>query len=998
MENQSEDAFHFVGLKYIEFVTLFYAKSVDHLLKSLVKFVCFDKSYMMPSAPASPKRTDEAQLMSKSDISFFYCNARSLIPKLNTLQNYISLYHPSIIAITESWLNSSIPSSFFCSASYEVYRCDRLTGRGGGVLLFVRGDHISFPVSLDDCDLDSTKINAIACRVSLKDPNKSVGVLCMYRAPDCNVDDNQVTMKLIATFLSKNFDHNVIVGDFNFPEIDWPHSASSNQGYLFLSFCQENFLKQCITEPTRRVSANTLDLVLTTPGTCVRDISVNEEFASSDHAIIQFSLDLHPLNSKRKIIKRNFKNTDWKTFQGLLWDIPDWHDVLGTKVIDNIWSHFINHLKECLDRVAPFQLTSTRNLASSSRVRTALRHKRRCMKSLTSIPNTYNHLIYIRASLIAEARIKEDLLIRENYIINNPNPKIFWSYVNKRLKNENRIAFIEKDQRKITDPIEISNSFNNYFSSNFNSNCARLSDTVCNDNCNHPLSSFHVSLNDVANIIRKLPNKRSLDPDGLSYFIIKQGGTPMILHLLRIFELSFELGIVPSPWKVAIVTPIHKKGPKGTVENYRPISVTSCCSRILEKIVKNNLTQYLMKNNLIRKSQHGFLPGCSTDTILTVFYDKVTSYLDLNHAVDAVFFDFRKAFDTVPHHILISKVKSCGIDHLAFDWLSSFLYNRYQQVRITDVMSDSLGVGSGVIQGSVLGPILFNIFINDVDDVVKHGHILKYADDIRIFISSPKNDADDLKMKMQHDIDSICRWATDSGMSFNVNKCFSVSFGSSFSQRTYSIDNICIPRNSEYKDLGIIVNSALNFRSHINITVSRAFSKLGLIKKLFVKRDTTSILKLYNAFVLPSIEYASIVWSPHSASHISNLERVQKSMCRLIPRIHNMSYDDQIKSLGIFSLRVRRIRYQLTFMYKMFNGLINVNFDEMFVRRHTNRTRGHDVHLRTQFAKLNCRLHFFSISAIHEWNKLPSDIIQSSSLAIFKSKLDAYLRFSYAND
>lgn len=971
---------------------MFYPASLKCLPVSLVNLYPCVEERPPPHDQSVTKSSAVCHLTDKPILSFFYCNARSLISKLNALHSYISLYHPSVISITESWLNSSVPSSFVCPSGYNIYRQDRLHGRGGGVLILVQKEITSFPINIEDSLTNSSNVNATACQISLQDSYGTLGLLCIYRAPDSNCDDNQALLNVMSSFLSHNFDRSIIIGDFNHPDIVWSHSAASRQSSLFLNFCQENYLKQNICEPTRRASGNILDLVLTSVGTSISDISVNEEFASSDHAVIQFNLCLRPQNCKFERYARNLRTANWDHFQELLADIPQWKDILDMKDVDLVWSHFLSFLNGCLDQVAPLKKMSPRNCVSSPRVRTAFRRKRRCLHVLKANPNISTKLAYLRASLIAELRVKEDLISKEKRILDNPNPNAFWSYVNNRLKTSNQVDFIETDKTKITNPKKMSHIFNDYFGSIFgpDSNTSNALPSPTYDNAS-TLPTFAVRVGDVANIIRKLPNKRSLDPDGLSYFIIKKGGHAVILYLFQIFELSFELGRIPLSWKTAHVNPIHKKGSKGAVENYRPISVTSCCSRILEKIVKRSLTQHLLTNNLIHSSQHGFLPGCSTETILVTFYDKITSYLELNHIVDVIFFDFKKAFDTVPHDVLLSKLKACGIAHRALQWMSHFLLDRSQKVKIGDTLSDPVRVASGVIQGSVIGPVLFNLFINDIDLSIKHGHILKYADDIRIFLSCPKDHVNELHSKLQCDVSSISKWTTNNGMSLNVTKCFTVSFGKSTSPRIYSIDDVSIPQSTTYNDLGVIVQSPLSFKGHISSMIRKSFSKLGLIKKLFIKKDKTSITKLFDAFVLPTAEYASIIWCPSSTFQSDNVERIQKSMCRLIPSIRNLSYSEQLQSLGKFSLRIRRIRRQLIFMFKMLSGSLNLNFDEMFDRRLTCRTRGHNVQLTARFARRNCRLHFFSTHAIQYWNKLSPDIIDSSSLVVFKNKLNTFL-------
>ncbi|MEL7309490.1 MAG: reverse transcriptase family protein, partial [Pseudomonadota bacterium] len=323
-----------------------------------------------------------------------------------------------------------------------------------------------------------------------------------------------------------------------------------------------------------------------------------------------------------------------------------------------------------------------------------------------------------------------------------------------------------------------------------------------------------LSLSDVLTIVKKLPSKSSVDLDGLSYNIIKKGGYPLWYRLYQLFSHSLKLCCIPSAWKLAAVTPIHKSGSKLEITNFRPISVTSCCSRILERIVNSKIVTYLNENRKLLNSQHGFCPGKSTDTILLEFYDYVTYNLDKNKLVDCVYFDYRKAFDTVPHDVLLSRIFDIGIRGNLLEWLSSFLTDRSQKVRISSSFSHRVCVSSGVIQGSVLGPTLFNIFINKIDSSLQYYKILKYADDIRIYLCSNKNasDVSDLHSKLQKDIDNLVQWSSNSGMSFNTNKCFSVSFGSSNFPRTYAICNTPIPLKNTFTDLGVKVSSPLSFK------------------------------------------------------------------------------------------------------------------------------------------------------------------------------------------
>ena len=694
----------------------------------------------------------------------------------------------------------------------------------------------SYPVNAYPSDLEDCSCDIVACRIRL-DTDSFLGVLCVYRPPDSGVDDNSAMNLIMNNFLQLDFKLNIIIGDFNFPNIDWPFSARCNQSTVFLKFCQDNFLNQHVRVPTRIQSNNILDLVFSTLGTYVTDLCVNEDFGSSDHSIIQFAVPIKSLQvNSNKISMRDFKHTNWDHFRSMISSLPEMSDSLSTKDIDIVWDNFLKSLLSVIDKVAPYRTVSARHFSSSPKVRTALRRKRRFLKKFRLNPTTESLLQYERSKALAQKIIDHDIAKHEARIARAGNQKVFWSYVNRRLANRSTIDYIVHNGAEIRDDPSIASIFNDFFVSTFSTPVYNNTENKCDYEHTHPCLSFlDIHINDIKKVFDKIPNKRSVDSDGLSYFILKQGSNPLFLRLLQIFSLSLEVSKVPTSWKVACVTPIFKNGSRHQVHDYRPISVTSCCSRVLERIINSKIIYFLTQHRLLLDSQHGFRYGFSTDTILLSFYDYVTDKLDKSQVVDSVFFDFRKAFDSVPHNVLLGKLIKYGIHGKVFNWIQDFISSRFQAVRIAKSTSRPLPVHSGVIQGSVLGPTLFNIFVNDIDEVIVHCNVLKYADDIRIYLSSSKssNDLSDLHSRVQSDINNIISWSISSGMAFNVGKCFSVSFGNALSTRHYCIADSVIPHNKDFKDLGLRVHSPLSFSAHSNSVVSKAFSALGLIAKIF---------------------------------------------------------------------------------------------------------------------------------------------------------------------
>lgn len=950
-----------------------------------------------PSETIKPADSSVKTLTSEpsSDAGVLYSNVRSLLPKSSSLLHYISLYKPLIIALTETWLDYTMPSSLFCPDEFTAYRKDRSGKRGGGALLLVKNNVVSSPIILHS-DLPNSKnsaVDVIACGITTYD-NSKLGVLCIYRPPYSSVNDDLFMMDLIQKFLEFKFDYNVIMGDFNFPDIAWPYSASSHQSKAFLTFCNENFLTQHVTSPTRPLSNTILDLILSTHGTVISNASVNEEFDSSDHSILQFSIKIKTPHYTKKICTRDLRNVDWAHFNDLLSISEDWFDALATKDIDVVWSSFLGAVTPALDSVAPLKVKSARNFISSSSIRTALRHKRRSFHNLRQHPCVRNLLSYERAKLILQNSVDCDIASREQRVINSKDRHLFWSYVNRRLSKNSFLSSINHNGDSISDPYEVANVFNNYFVSTFpaaDSLGTSLPSGV--GNYSPPtLSNIRVQVEDVIQILRKIPSKTSVDANNLSYKILKNGGPNLVLRLSHLFSLSLELSRIPSSWKSAIVRPIFKKGSKLEVSNYRPISVTSCCSRVLERIINNKLMILLTISNSLSCSQHGFLKGKSTETALIKFYDFVTESVDKNLIVDTIFFDFQKAFDSVSHCRLLSRLSSIGISESLVCWIKDFLSDRTQKVCVNHCFSRSLPVRSGVIQGSVLGPTLFNIFINNIDNVVQHCNILKYADDIRIFLAADKSSHSllDMQKQVQDDINNLVHWAHQSDLKLSVVKCFSVSFGHHNSTRSYNISNCDIPCKTEFSDLGLQVHSSLQFKHHVENVVSKGLIKLGLINKVFKNKSGKSTVQLYNAFVRPTVDYLSLIWSPYTKSAIDNIERVQRRMCNLVPEVRHLPYKEQLSSLGIYSLQARRLRYQIISIFKIYKGFTKLNFNEFFDLCPTHRTRGHNSRIIPKFASRNYRLHFFTVSAIPYWNQLTQEDIDVSSVASFKARLTLF--------
>ena len=384
-------------------------------------------------------------------------------------------------------------------------------------------------------------------------------------------------------------------------------------------------------------------------------------------------------------------------------------------------------------------------------------------------------------------------------------------------------------------------------------------------------------------------------------------------------SLGLGRGKVPTQWKCANVTAIFKKGSKDHSCNYRPVSLTSQVCKVLESMIRDEMMAHLRKYNLIKESQHGFVHKRSCLTNLLEFLEHVTNYVDQGYPIDVIYLDFQKAFDKVPHKRLMLKLRALGIVDEIYCWIEDWLKDRKQRVILLGANSDWIGVKSGVPQGSVLGPLLFLIYINDIDEGVASG-LLKFADDTKIFGVVANNE--DIK-KLQGDLINLCRWSKDWLMLFNVEKCKVMHIG-------YNNKKVKYEMVDKEKDLGVIMQNDLKWNSQCTKAVKTANRVLGMIRRSFSYLNKDIALHLYKTLVRPHLEYCVQAWRPHLKKDIELMEGVQRRATKLVPSMRNYSYEERLKLFGLTTLETRRIRGDLIEVFKILKGYEDVNAQTFF--------------------------------------------------------------------
>ena len=423
-------------------------------------------------------------------------------------------------------------------------------------------------------------------------------------------------------------------------------------------------------------------------------------------------------------------------------------------------------------------------------------------------------------------------------------------------------------------------------------------------------------------------------------------------------------------------------------KNYRPITITPILCRVLERIMKKHLMEHLMANNLIPPEQHGFVPNKSCLTNLLETLEDIQKLQDLGIPVDELFLDFSKAFDKVPHQRLIYKLEKLGITGTTLVWLESFLSKRTQRVKVRGKLSKHIKVQSGVPQGSVLGPLLFVAYVSDLPHQITSS-IKIFADDTKLYRQTDCiEDADEL----QKDLNALSSWCEEWGMIFNSSKCFVMHYGRKNSRYMYHVNGNIIDTCTFYKDLGVIVTDDLKPTKQIDKCITKANAMLGLIKRTFSFIDEEIFLRCFKTFVRPILEYGQQAWAPHLEKDIEILEKVQRRATKLVHSLKDLPYEERLDKLQLFSLKRRRERGDMIFMYKLFNGHINIDPKKLFAMHSDDRTRGHCFKIKTPRIYTDNRRYYFTTRVVGPWNNLPNYGIYSNSIPEFKRNYDKFTK------
>lgn len=465
----------------------------------------------------------------------------------------------------------------------------------------------------------------------------------------------------------------------------------------------------------------------------------------------------------------------------------------------------------------------------------------------------------------------------------------------------------------------------------------------------------------------------------------------MLLVITKLFNLSLLLGVFPTQWKRSIVVPRWKGGSRTSVDSYRGIHHTPHLSRVFERLLKERLLKHLILNNVIDERQYAFIAKRSVAGCQTAFLHHIANAHNDGQSAIILFLDIRKAFDQVPHSILLDDLRCAGVSDTLLSWFKSYLSDRTQITQIAGQYSSAVPVTSGVVQGSVLGPILFLIYINGILNCVQSGTVFLYADDVKIVYTFHTSSLQHIITQIQLDLDTISLWSKGRGLAFSTKKCQLLTFRCAVAEGTIRLQGETIPTTPNVTDLGIRYSCHLSFSNQADFQVARAKRIMFLLLRSFHLPETK--VAFFKQRVRPILESCSFIASYLNHADLLKIENVQRKFTKLLLLCEPyLKYSQRCRFLKLEPLWLRRLRLNLVFLHRIIYKQVHLTAGyPNFASSTGYNLRNSEVTI--SYSKSRTAFHRFSFIPHYSviWNKLPPSIRAIDNSVRFKKDLDAYL-------
>ncbi len=838
-------------------------------------------------------------------------------------------------------------------------------------------------------------------------------VALFYRSPSSQKENNKKIRQEINELCEKYNTEIVMMGDFNYKEINCEEdTGKGTEQEKFLECIQQNLLTQHVREATRFRGDDTpsrVDLIFASEEDMIKDIEYKSPLGRSDHKTIVFKINIDITREWKEETKWLYKKANISEMKKEIEEI-DWENELKVKErsMDEILEAFSRILNTVMEKHIPttkVQKGKSIRPPIDNKMNELMKEKDKAGRKVSEGKKTGSKYEYDKAKKVYNrARNKVRGYSRklrkefEEEIAGNAkeNMKQVFAYINSKSKKKGMIGKIctdpeDEKSEKTEDDNEKAKIFSKFFISVQTEESGEIPNLEVR-RVRIPMTKVEVTEKRVKELLKEMREDKSEGPDRKSPRVLKPLAEVLYKPLTIIFRESVERGVVPREWKIAWITVIYKQGKKYLAGNYRPVSLTSILSKMLEKIIRDHMVEHMVKNNLFSNGQYGFIKGRSTVLQLLCAMESWTEAMDNGNKTDCIYTDFKKAFDKVPHKRLLKKVRAYGIEENICKWIEDFLKDRSQRVTVNGTRSEWEKVKSGVPQGTVLGPILFIIYINDLPEILE-SLLFLFADDSKIW-REIKEEED--KHILQSDLMKMKEWSIKWMLEFHPDKLKHLHISSSWDEEefVYYVGDDPAKKVGKEKDLGVTVDYLLNFENHMSTKVKKANSMMGMIRRTFQFLNTKTFLPLYKALVRNGLEYGEAVWSPHKMKDIEKIEGVQRRATKLLPGMKERSYQERLKILRLPTLRHRRIRGDMIETYKILHGIYDKEVTPKLILKKElgKELRGNTMQLHQQRTRLDIRKYSFTHRIVPIWNSLSKEVVTAPSVNAFKGRLDKWWR------
>ena len=868
-----------------------------------------EKIRVRSSSYYSHDNFEEILTCNRTKFSILYLNCQSINAKFNKLQILLDnlkkkQFEFSAICLQETWLANDDDLSLLQLPNYQCIHKGKSCSMHGGLIIYLNNKY-NYSIHIKP---DVSEIwQGLFIKIQNPDNDKTFEIGNIYRPPKDNNSNTNVSqfIKEISPILQQMTNsnaHSILVGDFN---IDLLKVQEKNHFSDYLENLLSYGFHPTITFPTRFSdrSASLIDNIFSNN---MLNISISGILFSniSDHLPYFCCTEPFINHTSKQIFTYNRKiNQESITLLQNHLHALNILNILKTRTPytpNDLYITFENIINEAINvfmslrKVKYNKYKHKKTKWISFGIIKSIKYRDNLYKLLKSTPQNSVEYPIRKQNLNVYNKLLKKLIhtAKENYYGREfekykTSTKKTWNTINEiinKCKHETLPDQFVINGDSITNKSVIAENFNHHFAT-IGSDLASSIENVENITNDHYLRGnihsefqFHqIDIEMVENTIQNLNSTKSTGYDGLSIDLIKQIGHIIAEPLSFIINCSLALSIFPEKLKIAKIIPIYKKGDKHQIENYRPISILPVISKVFEKVAYNQLFEYFSQNKLLFDSQYGFRKFHSTEHAVLELLEKLILNIDKGQMPVAVFLDLSKAFNTLDHQILLHKLKYYGIQESALNWIHSYLYNRSQYVEVDSrIKSEKVTLNIGVPQGSILGPLLFIIYTNDLHNSTKYFKFILYADDTTLFNPLCNYNYDNDCLQINNELNKIFEWLCVNKLSLNVKKTQFMIFHST--KRSIQkkpdlfINNIPIEHTDEFNFLGITINSVLDWKPHINkisIKISRAIGIMNKLKKIL----PSYILKtIYDSLIQCHINYGILAWGYYT----NNIFKLQK--------------------------------------------------------------------------------------------------------------------------